>query len=54
VAEKAAALGVVERRLASFERTGERLKDEITRAVRRLLGADEISVDARGYVMPTA
>lgn len=38
-------------RLMGFERTGERLRDEISRAIRRLLETDVIKVDGRGYVV---
>jgi very-short-patch-repair endonuclease len=38
-------------RLMGFERTGERLKDEIGRAVRRMIETKAIAVDARGYVV---
>jgi hypothetical protein len=34
-----------------FERAGERLKDELTRAVQRLIASDAIAIDARGYVV---
>jgi very-short-patch-repair endonuclease len=38
-------------RLMGFERTGERLKDEISRAVKRLIEAEAVTVDGRGYVV---
>jgi very-short-patch-repair endonuclease len=38
-------------RLMGFERAGERLKDELTRAVQRLIASDAIAIDARGYVV---
>ena len=38
-------------RLMGFERAGERLKDELTRAVKRLIAGDAIAIDARGYVV---
>jgi very-short-patch-repair endonuclease len=38
-------------RLMGFERAGERLKDELTRAVQRLIAADAVAIDARGYVV---
>src|SRR5262249_3541907 len=38
-------------RLMGFDRTGERLKDEIGGAIRRLLEADAIKTDGRGYVV---
>jgi very-short-patch-repair endonuclease len=40
-------------RIMGFERAGERLKDEVSRAVRRLLDAGEICLDGRGYIVPT-
>jgi len=41
-------------RTMGFERTGERLKDEVSRAVRRLLDSGDATVDGRGYVVATA
>ena len=38
-------------RLMGFERAGERLKDELSRAVQRLIATHAISIDARGYVV---
>jgi hypothetical protein len=38
-------------RLMGFERAGERLKDEISRGIRRLLDDGDIKVDGRGYVV---
>jgi hypothetical protein len=38
-------------RLMGFERAGERLKDELARAVQRLIATEAISIDARGYVV---
>jgi hypothetical protein len=34
-----------------FERAGERLKDELGRAVQRMIATDAIAIDARGYVV---
>jgi hypothetical protein len=34
-----------------LEATLERLKDEIARAIRRLLEADTVKIDGRGYVV---
>jgi hypothetical protein len=38
-------------RLMGFERAGERLKDELGRAVQRMIATDAIAIDARGYVV---
>jgi very-short-patch-repair endonuclease len=39
-------------RLMGYERAGERLRDEISRAVERVVAAGSAKVDARGYVVP--
>ena len=39
-------------RTMGFERLGERLKDEISRAVARVLASGDARIDGRGYVVP--
>jgi hypothetical protein len=39
-------------RLMGFERAGERLKDEIARALRRLIDAGELTIDGAATSFP--